>query len=167
MKTCRICNEEKSYSEFFKNKKMKDGHFNECKTCTNKYRREYERKRSKEKKSVKHKIKAKCPICEKEYTTSDVEYVGSGVYRKICKFCLKSRLILNNGSQQKSEDEITRKERNDFLLSDTRGLSVEENKSRNISLELEGRKLREIYGVHAPITWDRVYDGYHGQYGGI
>lgn len=36
MKACRICNEEKPMSEFYKNPGMKDGHINNCKSCHNK-----------------------------------------------------------------------------------------------------------------------------------
>ena len=34
VKRCRKCQNEKPLSEFYKNKKLTDGHFNKCKECT-------------------------------------------------------------------------------------------------------------------------------------
>lgn len=57
-KTCFRCREEKSISDFYLHKKMKDGHLNKCKECTildvrlyrrnNDRVREYDKKRWKE-----------------------------------------------------------------------------------------------------------------------
>lgn len=35
MKTCRMCNQAKALSEFYRKADMKDGHFNNCKACHN------------------------------------------------------------------------------------------------------------------------------------
>ena len=40
MKVCKVCGEEKPFSEFYKGKRMKDGHRNECKSCNKKWREE-------------------------------------------------------------------------------------------------------------------------------
>lgn len=36
MKVCLDCNVEKSFLEFYKHSKMKDGHLNKCKSCVKK-----------------------------------------------------------------------------------------------------------------------------------
>lgn len=40
-KVCKKCNEWKSYSEFHKDKNVKDGHVSQCKECRNLHRKEY------------------------------------------------------------------------------------------------------------------------------
>ena len=55
MKNCTKCAEEKSLSEFPKNKGMKDGHLNTCKICTSIYIKAYGKKNRK-KLSAKHKV---------------------------------------------------------------------------------------------------------------
>lgn len=67
MKTCFKCNQEKPLTEFYKHKKMADGHLNKCKDCAKKdvhnhrhgkgrnYVLEYDRIRSKRPERIKAK----------------------------------------------------------------------------------------------------------------
>lgn len=48
VKKCTICNIEKNICEFSKNKKVKDGHLNQCKECRKKYERDRKVKNLKE-----------------------------------------------------------------------------------------------------------------------
>jgi len=41
MKKCAKCNNEKSLTEFYKNKMMSDGRSSWCKTCSSEYLRQY------------------------------------------------------------------------------------------------------------------------------
>ena len=45
MKTCNRCNQEKSFSDFSKHPTISDGHYNQCKSCRLKARKERETKR--------------------------------------------------------------------------------------------------------------------------
>ena len=40
-KICSKCGEFKSYSEFHKDKNMKDGYYGQCKQCKNEYKKQY------------------------------------------------------------------------------------------------------------------------------
>lgn len=53
-KTCTICNEEKELDQFAKNKLMKDGHINQCKSCRSAYIKKYQ-ENNKEKLSSRNK----------------------------------------------------------------------------------------------------------------
>jgi hypothetical protein len=79
MKTCTICNEEKLFEEFYKNKTMLDGRINQCKECvkirqTNhrngniEYYREYDRKRGRT-----EKRKARCREYQKNNPRDHLE----------------------------------------------------------------------------------------------
>ena len=59
MKTCRICNIEKSKSEFYKLTNSRDGLNSYCKKCDNKRRAESKRSKNKDTKIVKPKAVAK------------------------------------------------------------------------------------------------------------
>ena len=74
MKTCRICKQDKPYSEYVKNKTNKDGYTTECNICRRKDARErYARKRDQylensKKKQQKRKeqvdaMKSPCVVC--------------------------------------------------------------------------------------------------------
>jgi hypothetical protein len=73
MKTCFKCNKEKPLTDFYKHKKMSDGHLNKCKECTKndvkenvlknpEYYREYEQKRS----MLPHRIAARLKYSQTE-----------------------------------------------------------------------------------------------------
>jgi hypothetical protein len=53
-KTCTLCNEDKELDQFGKNKMMKDGHINQCKTCRSAYIKKYQED-NKEKLSARSK----------------------------------------------------------------------------------------------------------------
>jgi len=52
-------------------------------------------------------------------------------------------------------------------MCEARGLSPDQKKKYDLSLELIGRKFRKKYGVKAPANWWMVADSYKGQYGGV
>ncbi len=72
-KICSKCKEKKSITEFFKNKKMKDGLFSECKECRSKYAKDYRKKN-------RNRIKK----YKREYYKKNKEYIKekSRKYRK-------------------------------------------------------------------------------------
>lgn len=86
-KTCNFCKLVKEYSEFVKNKNMKDGYMNKCKTCNNEYHRTYkkESKVHNEKKlvsylgyklnNIKEQDKRKFPDSEFNLTVEDLKEI--------------------------------------------------------------------------------------------
>jgi len=66
MKNCNKCNEVKSYEFFSKHKTCKDGYQTTCKSCANKYFKEYQ-------KENKEKIKEYQKVYQKEYQKENKE----------------------------------------------------------------------------------------------
>lgn len=73
-KTCRICKQTKSLSEFYKNKHCKDGYFNNCKTCYLKSIKEYSQtekgKAVNRKACLRYKKTEKSKVRDKRYRQS-------------------------------------------------------------------------------------------------
>ena len=85
MKVCKICNIEKEINQFPKNKKMKDGLLNSCKTCLNKRRKiSYKKNIDKRKEYLsknKEKIKERFKKYHKSYYNDNREKILD--YQKI------------------------------------------------------------------------------------
>ena len=72
-KTCSKCKQTKPIGGFFKNKRLKDGHNNYCKTCQVAYLRDYHRRNPDKDKQYKKSWRAKNPDYGRLYYLSNQE----------------------------------------------------------------------------------------------
>ncbi len=89
MKTCFKCNKEKPLSDYYKHKKMGDGHLGKCKDCTKRYTREREEalrldddwvEKEKERSREKyHRLGYK----ERHKPTPEIQYANTKKYREM------------------------------------------------------------------------------------
>lgn len=84
MKECILCKESKTFDDFAKNKRAKDGHQNHCKACQKVYR---EQRKSKPKPKFEHLQCARCSMTKPvgEFPKMGSSSTGFGSWCKECK----------------------------------------------------------------------------------
>lgn len=99
MKKCFKCGEVKDLSQFYKNKMMKDGHLNKCKSCARvdvqenrkkriEYYREYDRKRgNRQTKDYLDEYREKFPNKYKAHTMVNNAIRSGLLFREKCSEC--------------------------------------------------------------------------------
>ena len=75
MKVCKSCGEKKPLSEFYKEKRMKDGHFNQCKSCRKEWYHENKEKAKENMKKWREENKQKRKEYMKKYQKENREKI--------------------------------------------------------------------------------------------
>ena len=80
MKPCTKCGEDKPFIEYYKDSKVKDGHYNECKSCIKKRTAQWKRDNPEQAKNTH--LKSLYGISSEEYNTLLEKQSG------VCAICL-------------------------------------------------------------------------------
>lgn len=103
-KTCYKCGEKKVLSEFDKDKNMKSGYSNQCKSCRRAYQREMDKKRREKVKNIMESLKP-----EKEETEKH-EHVVTYQMPDWANMCWSTEHCFKEHKEEESKDEVVENE---------------------------------------------------------
>lgn len=104
MKLCKKCDKEKPLSEFYKNRKNKDGYYFDCKVCWNEYQYTAERKLKRNKRNLRNKMSEKRRDYHRNYAMKKKYGISLEQFHKMlldqngkCAICDKDHDKCQNG----------------------------------------------------------------------
>ena len=138
-KTCKLCKEELSIDNFWKNPSIKDGHFNKCKSCATKVK---DINALKKQKYLNNNLWT-CSGCNKTLPlTTENFYKRSSSdtgFQNRCKSCLKK--------DPSRYDRLIKKDDLDYYLKDRFFGAKNRAKAKNISFNLTLDYLKELWNI--------------------
>jgi hypothetical protein len=147
MKICNKCGDEKEISEFYKNKRIKDGHSNSCISCEKHnsilYNNEYKKLNKIKTRTLKiqqpHKI---CMLCDSEKEMQvDRKRNGRIYYKDICTDCYK--YFKKNYKYEYTEEK--RNKKSEYYLENIEKIKQYSSNYKNENIE----KIRESGRMYA------------------